>query len=80
MSKRMKVNEDSASSATKLLLVIDGQENDQDAIVHTPAATLAATATSTHEASLVIDDEGQIVTVPLMSDELTPVRYPTIEV
>jgi hypothetical protein len=80
MSKRMKVNEDSASSATKLLLVIDGQENDQDAIVHTPAATLAATATSTHEASLVIDDVGQIVTVPLMSDELTPVRYPTIEV
>jgi hypothetical protein len=76
----MKVNEDSASSATKLLLVIDGQGNDQDPIVHTPSATLAATAASTHETSLVMVEEGQIVTVPYMSDELTPVRYPTIEV
>lgn len=86
MSKRMKVNEDSTSPETKLTLVIDCQENDHqretenDPIEHMSAATLAAPDTSTHEASYAVDEEGQIVTAPLLSEELTPVRYPTIEV
>lgn len=86
MSKRMKVNEDSTSPEAKLMLVIDCQETDHqrvtenDPMEHTSAATLAASDTSTHEASFLVDEEGQIVAAPLLSEELTPVRYPTIEV
>lgn len=81
MSRRSNVSDDLAGSVTKLVADDRSQdvkhEKEDDAESnHTEAETAAAT----HEASFHLGEQGHIVIVPMIPEELTPGKYPTIEV
>jgi hypothetical protein len=82
MSRTSKVSDDLAGSMTKLAADdrsqdIEHKKEDDAESNHTIEAETAA---ATHEASFHLSEQGLIVVVPMTPEELTPGKYPTIEV